>query len=137
MCDLKQLESKYFAQRYTLPSTQEQINNVLQNCTIIDGTLIVAPDYKGNLELNGITNITANLRVADAPELTKFTAVDLLYARQIYLRSLPAIAVEFPEVQHVGSVNLHAQTQKLQLSLPKLETANDVILSGVLDRYLN
>jgi hypothetical protein len=135
-CDLKQLESKEYAQRYTLPNTQEQITNVLRNCTIIDGTLIVAPDYRGTLELNGIKNITANLRIADAADLTGFTAVDLLYARQIYLRSLPAISVDFPEVQRVGSVNLDAQTQKLQLNLPKLETANDVVLSGTLDRYV-
>lgn len=88
-------------------SSQDQLDDLAQNCTVIDSPFYIESNYTGSsFVLRNVTNISQNV-VFEWSEKSP--------------RSRSPISVEFPDLRHAKSIGLWEAISLTKLSLPKLE----------------
>lgn len=120
-----------------LPNNQTGVDDILQNCTKILGSLTVTSDYVGSLDLRRVTNITGTLLLSSTKDLTGLVAQHLSYLNYLWTIDLPAITLSLPAMEQVGFIDMMSQKKALAVYLPALETANSIKLAGSLAPYVN
>lgn len=98
-------------------SSQDQLDVLAQNCTVLDSPLYIESNYTGSsFALHNVTNISQNV-VFEWSEKSP--------------RSQGPISVEFPDLIHAKSIGLWEAVSLTKLSLPKLEYVETFSTFGV------
>ncbi|KAL4916379.1 hypothetical protein BDW62DRAFT_105773 [Aspergillus aurantiobrunneus] len=89
-------------------ASQDELDNVIGDCTIINGRLFINDTYSGSLILNGVTNITNSLSVA-GPDAA--------------VPSADIASIELPDLQHITSIDLEGSSVT-SFSAPRLTSVS-------------
>ncbi|RAH68451.1 uncharacterized protein BO66DRAFT_472660 [Aspergillus aculeatinus CBS 121060] len=110
--------------------TQDQLDQLTQNCTTLYGDLVVGSNYTGSFIVHNLTNITSSLSVQNSTGLTSLEAPDLIslyVAGFSYASSLRSISL--PQLQTAEVFTVKSRTP-LTVSAPNLRNVSYLNLLG-------
>ncbi|CZR64659.1 uncharacterized protein PAC_14557 [Phialocephala subalpina] len=137
--------SFYRAIGKNLVYTQSDIDSNPSNCTTITGSILIANNFTGDLNLNGIFTITDGISIYDvdpvhvmsAPFLTSVTALDVNTVGAAGISGFDSVPMmkhmSFPNLQSIGMLEVHAGPSGVDLEFPSLTSAENVYLTGNID----
>ncbi|KAL5341075.1 hypothetical protein BJX70DRAFT_74500 [Aspergillus crustosus] len=111
------------------------IEQILENCTVVDGSLSILPDFSGPLILAGIVNITGGIVVTAESNVTSVEAVNLVSVGELELESDAAQTVShvsFPRLETVQGMISMGGMRDMSAKFPSLQSAGSIRLEGTL-----
>tara|TARA_R110002060_G_scaffold3679_2_gene5683 strand:+ start:97 stop:651 length:555 start_codon:yes stop_codon:yes gene_type:complete len=103
---------------YPIFSNQEELDNVVANCTVWIGSIKVATDWNGPLVLNNIVNLTGYF--------TLETSSNNSYRPSQFLTS-----IEAPELRYLGFLDLWGLSNLTAITLPRLEQVQSLTVGAI------
>lgn len=120
-------------------SNQKDVDNILGNCTSIEGTIEIAQNYTGSLLIANITSIDGSIRTnsdSDTYSLTSIDAPDLTTIVGLYIDTASTLTnVSFPSLSTAQDIFI-GPVAGITVEFPRLRSVyGDLRLTGNISRY--
>lgn len=123
-------------------SSQDQLDVLAQNCTIIDSPFYVQSNYTGSsFILHNVTNISQSLNFEwsdtspRSPLSIEFP--DLTRAKSIFLSDVSSLAkLSLPKLEYTNYFSMSGPWEMPDLEFPSLRNTSAIRLQGNISRYL-